>query len=275
MTAADSSNNAAALTSILQMCKECDSSNISMIRTLVLKALSSPDIFAGFDEIKTAVQPALASAAPDILRTLDLFSYGTYKDVSAGGFLSLTDAQLQKLRMLTVVTLVERACCEANSIVPYSTVAQELSLAADTLESNRQVEEIIIACIYAGIVRGKLCQKTRSLVVSSQNGPPCAPRDVQQVSSMLKSLKELQANLLSTIMTMEADKQNVEKRREAHAEFVKRAKEAPGRNTRAAAGGGNNSRGREMDIRMRRQKRSRGAGGPMAAGGGGDGFPRM
>jgi hypothetical protein len=279
MTATDSSNNNNALTSILQMCKECDSSNISMIRTLVLKALTSPDIFAGFDEIKTAVQPALASAAPDILRTLDLFSYGTYKDVSAGGFLSLTDAQLQKLRMLTVVTLVERACCEQqNGIVPYSTVAQELSLAADTLESNRQVEEIIIACIYAGIVRGKLCQKTRSLVVSSQNGPPCAPRDVQQVSSMLKSLKELQANLLSTIMTMEADKHNVEKRREAHAEFVKRAKEASaGRNTRAAAGGGgNNSRGREMDIRMRRQKRSRGAGGPMAAGGGGgDGFPRM
>lgn len=267
----------AALISILQMCKECDSSNISTIRTLILKAFSSPEIFAGFDQIKAAVQPALSSA-PDgeaILRTLDLFSYGTFKDTSAGGFLTLTDAQMNKIRMLTVLTLVERACTEANGIVPYSTIAQELSLATDTLESNREVEEIVIACIYAGIVNGKLCQKTRSLIVSSENGPPCRPRDVQQVSNMLESLKNLQANVVSTMMTMEVDKKDVEKRREAHEEFRKRAS-AMGKTRGAAAAavgalGSGNSRGRDMAQRssvMRRQKRSRG-------GATGENFPRV
>jgi len=275
----DSHNEA--LMSILQMCKECDPSNISTIRTLILRAFTSSEIFAGFDQIKAAVQPALASApdAEAILRTLDLFSYGTLKDTTAGGFMTLTDAQMNKLRMLTVLTLVERACMEANGIVPYSTVAQELSLTADTLESNREVEEIIIACIYAGIVNGKLCQKTRSLIVTSENGPPCRPRDVQQVSTMLESLKMLQKNLVSTMMTMEADKKDVQKRREANAEFMKRAKEASaGNKTRGAAAaasasafGSGSSRGREMAQRssiMRRQKRSRG--GPM-----GDNFPRV
>ena len=194
-------SNSSALTSILQMIQECDSSNISMIRTLVFKAFSSPDIFCGFDQIKAAVQPALASA-PDgdaILRTLDLFSYGTYKEAS-NMQQTLTDAQLLKLRMLTIVTLVERACLDAHGVVPYSTVAQELSLEVDTLESNRQVEELMIACIYAGIVNGKLCQKTRSLVVSSTDGPPCRPRDVQNVASMLESLKAMQQNLISTAL---------------------------------------------------------------------------
>lgn len=258
------------------MIKECDASNISTIRTLILKAFTSPDIFAGFDQIKVAVQPALASA-PDgevILRTLDLFSYGTVKDVSAGGFMSLTDAQMLKLRMLTVLTLVERACTQANGVVPYSTVAQELSLPADTLETNREVEELMIACIYAGIINGKLCQKTRSLVVSSDDGPPCRPRDVQNVSSMLVSLRELQKNLIGTAMSMEADKKNVEKRREQHAEFVKRAKEAAGgngRSTRAAAaaagwmGATSRERGGIRGTSTRRQGGKRSRGGPSGA----------
>lgn len=273
--------NASALASILQMIKECD--DISTIRTLILQSFTSPEIFAGFDQIKLAVQPALA-AAPDgdvILRTLDLFSYGTYKDVSTGNFMTLTDAQMLKLRMLTVLTLVERACCTQagnGGVVPYATVTQELSLPPDTLETNREVEELMIACIYAGIVHGKLCQKTRSLVVSSDDadGPCCRPRDVHNVSNMLSSLRELQKNLIGTAMSMEAEKENVEKR----AEFMKRAKEAAsagnGRSTRAAAaaagwpGGAAASReARGMrGTSMRRQggKRSRGAG-PSSGGG--------
>ena len=277
----------AALVSILQMCKECDPSNISTIHTLILKAFTSPEIFCGFDEIKQAVQPALSSA-PDgetLLRTLDLFSYGTFEDYSSGGFMALTDAQVRKLKMLTVVTLVERACTESIGVLPYSIVAQELSLAADSAESLRQVEEIIIACIYAGLVNGKLCQKSASLIVSSDNGPPCFPRDVQHVSSMLETLKALQKNLESTVMSMEADKKDVLKRREANEEFLKRAKEAAGgglktRATSSAAawtaGGNASSSNREMAAQrssaVRRQgKRSRGGpGGPAM----GDPFPR-
>jgi hypothetical protein len=255
--------NSSSLISILQMIHDCDSSSISTIRTLVFKAFSSPDIFCGFDQIKAAVQPALTSA-PDgdtILRTLDLFSYGTYKDAS-NMQQTLTDAQLLKLRMLTVVTLVERACLEAHGIVPYSTVAQELSLEVDTLESNRQIEELMIACIYAGIINGKLCQKTRSLVLSSTDGPPCRPRDVQNVSSMLKSLKTIQQNLFSTATSMELEKVNVEKRREVHTEFLKRAKEASasGRSTRAA--GIPRGRSAAASSSMRRQAGKRSRGGP-------------
>lgn len=279
-------SHTAALNSILQMCKDCDQSNISTIRTLILQAFTSPDIYAGFDQIKAAVQPALASA-PDgetILRTLDLFSYGTYKDIAgasaAGSILTLTDAQMNKMRMLTILSLVEAACTEGNGILPYANVAQELSLPTDTLESNRQVEELIIACIYAGIVHGKLCQKTRSLILSSGGGPPCRPRDVQNVSNMLESFKSLQQNLISTVMSMEAEKSTVEKRREAEQQFLKKLKEANNRTTRAsaaaasAAGSGGHSRGREMaSSMMRRQKRSRGA--PSGMSGPGDAFARM
>lgn len=208
-------NSEEALQPILQMAQESSNSNISTIRTVVLKAIVDPKVFCGFDEIKQVLQPALKTAGSTegetILRTLDLFSYGTYSDYTTnekGHYLALSDAQIFKLRQLTVLTMVQKACGSNTSgtkgcVVPYRTLALELgfvsSSSADNSNNNnedaamlRQVEEVVLACVYARVLAGQLCQKSAALFVTSRNGPPCRPRDVplSQGSAMLEILQQ-------------------------------------------------------------------------------------
>ena len=62
----------------------------------------------------------------------------------------------------------------------------------------RHVEEVVLACVYARVLAGQLCQKSAALFVTSRNGPPCRPRDVplSQGSAMLDFLKHFQQTKL-------------------------------------------------------------------------------
>jgi hypothetical protein len=195
----------AALKPLLEAAQESASSNVSTIRALVFKVLSSTSIFCGFDQIKEVLQPALVSKGDDggagetLLRTLDLFSYGKYHDYSkapSGQYLSLTDSQLLKLRQLTVMSVVQEACSRGEGVISYDILAQELGFIMEQqLQQQpnlRQVEEIVISCMYAHILQGCLCQKTKSLLITSDRGPPCRSRDVP-VSSVPIMMATLQA----------------------------------------------------------------------------------
>ena len=239
-----------ALKPLLELASSSAHSNASMLRTVVLKAISDPKVFCGFDEIKTILQPGLSAAGVEgevLTRTLDLFSYGTYSDYQKQiqqqpeSFLTLSDTHIFKLRQLTILTLVEKACLtrsdgggvdenavptttgermDANNkiggcCVSYHTLAEALGFtnpimddtttATATADQNhqtitklddavlRQVEEIVLSCVYARVVAGQLCQKSSALFVSSRHGPPCRPRDVpvsQQGATMLATLKQ-------------------------------------------------------------------------------------
>lgn len=202
-------NSDEALQPILQMAQESATSNISTIRTVVLKALSDPKVFCGFDELKQVLQGTLANnnnssnEGETILRTLDLFSYGTYSDYTKadkGQYLPLSDSQVFKLRQLTVLTMVQKACsCNNNKecVVPYQALAVELGFSTDTDTKDapatmlRQVEEVVLACVYGRVLAGQLCQKSAALFVTARNGPPCRPRDVPlaQGAEMLEILQ--------------------------------------------------------------------------------------
>lgn len=213
---------AAALEPLLAMAEDCDGSNVSTIRALVTKALSDPAIHSGFDQIKAKLEPLLTDNTDGgvLLRTLDLFSYGVYKDYAAvsadaGTYLPLTDAQVTKLRRLTVVTLVQRSCVqnENGGVVTYETLQQELGL--------EDAQDVVISSIYANIVFGKLCQKTKRLVVSAENGPPCRARDVppSQAGFLLDTLKTLSQRLDNAMSQLEASKLTVQGRKEDHDQF--------------------------------------------------------
>jgi hypothetical protein len=171
------------------------------IRALLVKALNDPTIFCGFDDMKQAIQSALLSSSSTtidtntvLLSTLDLFSYGVYQDYhnAAPGttYLVLTDAQVFKLRQLTILTLVQQqatSSIHSSNSVSYQSLAEHLGflnpMADGTNPANddnvgqaavlssafRQVEEVIIACLYAGILSGRLCQKTKSLIVGGSS----------------------------------------------------------------------------------------------------------
>jgi hypothetical protein len=186
----------AALGPLLQVAQEASAiANVSTLRAVILKALSHPDIFCGYDQLKVLAVAANLDDAP-LLQTLDLFSYGTYSQyagtttTSAAAssssqqyYLSLTDAQLLKLRQLTVLSCVQDACCgrgdqgkesqqsSSSSSLSYASIAEALQLT-----DRRSMEQVVISCIYSRVLNAALCQKTQQVLLTTV--PPCSSRDV-------------------------------------------------------------------------------------------------
>lgn len=204
----------AALEPLLQMAKE-SSKNMDTNRTLVLKALTNPTIFCGFDQIKAALE---LKDDHVLGRTLDLFSYGNYSDykqAEPGHFITLADGQMFKLRQLTVLSLVQQACFQASPVISYTTLA-------DDLDVNNQidvVEEILVACIYAGMVAGQLCQKTQSFILSCTM--PYRSRDVSpsQTSDLLERLKGFHSRLDETLNQIDRAKTDVQLQKDTNDAF--------------------------------------------------------
>jgi len=139
----------------------------------------------------------------DALRLLQLFAYGTYADYAAdrASFGELSAAQLKKLRQLSVVSLAR-----GRKALAYAEVAAAVGLdlrdgaaggsGADGMgdgESGsgasgmRELEDLVIDCIYAGLLSGKLDQARRSVEVTYAAG-----RDVRPdgLADMLAALSE-------------------------------------------------------------------------------------
>lgn len=280
----------AALQPYLQAAHE-SSANAATLRALVVKVLSDPEIFAGYDEIKAAAT-ALPNA-PDgekLLRTLDLFSYGTYKDyvdAAPDTYLTLTEAQVWKLRQLSVLTLVQQVCQQKALRLSYETVQRALQL-----PDHRTTEQILVSCIYARVVTGQLCQKTQCLLLGGSavaGGSPVRPRDVPlaQVTTMLETIRAFQQRLMETSQDLSSKSHQVQSHVDLHHRFVKtalehkkKAEESLGNNaggsssglltgqSRATLEGGSgdamdlsgssSARGGQSSNSARRQKRSRG-----------------
>jgi len=101
----------------INLLQQSPSSDASYVRTIVLKALSDSTVYAGFNELHyiPAVQKlGENSTGKSLLSTLTLFSCGTYKDYTrttadssdSSAYIELNDAQLFKLKALTVVTVI-------------------------------------------------------------------------------------------------------------------------------------------------------------------------
>jgi hypothetical protein len=218
-----------ALKPLLGMLRETD--NTSTIRTLILKALSDPHIFFGFDEIKREVSISNSTDTTVLNNTLDLFSYGTYLEYSStpSNYVNLTDSQVSKLKLLSVVTLVRCACDEHKQSVPYAEIAAALGHNSSSTTTNadddssllRAVEEVVVAGIYSGMLHGKLCQRTKTFVIGV-GGPPCLSRDVKKnddVKNMLDTLQNLQINVNSAMVSIENEKQILMVKRHAERDY--------------------------------------------------------
>lgn len=164
-------------------------SNASTVRAVVLKVLSHPLIFCGFDQL----QAKIANGDAQLLATLELFSYGVHKDYiqNSSNYLPLNDTQIAKLQQLTVLTCVQDACNRGDSELSYNSLGEALGLEND----RRWIEQIIISGLYARVWNGRLCQKSQQLLLSTV--PPCISRDVKLTSipDLLGRFQALQERL--------------------------------------------------------------------------------
>jgi COP9 signalosome complex subunit 7 len=151
----------------------------SSTATLVMSALKSKKIFV-FGEILSLPQVQKLKDNPPLLPTfkaLELFAYGTYSDyIAQQAFLpELPEQSLWKLKQLTCVTLASQ-----NKQVEYSKVMMECGI-----DNIRLCEDLIISCVYEGLIRARLDQKNQKFIVQWSSA-----RDVQpeKIDFMIKKL---------------------------------------------------------------------------------------
>lgn len=258
------SSSQVALKPLLDAVETSKDANLMTVRSLVLKVFSEPNVFAGYDQVKSILAPALQKGGPEgekIVKTLDLFSYGTYRgymqDTSI--FLPLTDAQIFKLRQLTVLSIVQAFALQKNRIIPY----QEFQQALD-LSTGRQVEEVLVSCIYAGVLGARLCQKTNSLKLDPTR--VFGTRDVSptQVPHMVEQLQAMRRALAQSQQTTRASQQAMGRELDQYQVFCKQAEEKKKAKLEAPRGWDAEGLSGDITAAVRRQKRSRG--GPTAGG---------
>ena len=231
----------------------------SSVRAIVHQALANPKVLAGFAELRshpaaTASLDKSGTGDDPALRTLDLFAKGTHKDYAGappGTYLSLTDGQLAKLRQLTVVSVAQGIASEAAvasavggktkkkkgrgktkkgaaggnaTTVPYDLLRTELGLDADG--NIRDLEDILISCLYSGLISGRLDQHSMSLWIEPNpdhpGQPPVAARDVTKadVPRLIAELERFLKRSRNVLAALDGAAQHSREGREADARAV-------------------------------------------------------
>lgn len=118
---------------------------------LIRQATSAPNTFIFAELLQTPAIRSLANSSDAQHRShhalLRIFSHGTYAEYISGrsngdGLPDLTDAQMLKLRQLTLLSLVRD-----RSNLTYSALQERLGLSSD-----REVESLVVTAIYAGLI---------------------------------------------------------------------------------------------------------------------------
>lgn len=119
------------------------------LATLIHQVLEAPGVYV-FGELLDMpnVRELAESDFASTFRLLTVFAYGTYADylAEARNLPPLTEAQKNKLRHLSVVTLAAKVKC-----IPYAVLLEALAL-----RNVRQLEDLVIEAVYADVLRGSL-----------------------------------------------------------------------------------------------------------------------
>lgn len=162
---------------------------------LVTRATSAPNTFIFAELLQTPQIQALASDpsfAPHH-RLLQLFSWGTYQSYrdAASDLPALSEAQTQKLRQLSLLTLARD-----RAALTYDALLSSLGL-----DSTRQLEDLVVTAVYAGLLDATLDPARRAVQVSRiaplRDLPPGA------VPSMVSALKTWSERCTSTLDDLE------------------------------------------------------------------------
>ena len=212
--------------------------NPAALLELVSQVTGAPGVFAfgelqGCEEVQALARGAIDGPAAQAIALLRLFSYGTWPEYSRGavpglGTLRLSPQQEQKLKQLTVVSLAEGS---VGHRVTYARLMEETGI-----QDTREMEDLVIGCMYAGVVRGKLDQRKGSFEVHFSSGRDVGFADaggtgVRGVAVVLDAWLERLGKLIGDVgMQISAAKKRqalIDKAREAAAaEGVGRREEA-------------------------------------------------
>lgn len=167
---------------------------------LVERATSAPNTYV-FAELLQQPQIQALAQTPEFashLILLQIFSYGTYQSYHETPNLpALSLAQTQKLRQLSLLTLAQD-----RSNLSYDALQKALGLS-----SARQLEDLVITVIYAGLLHATLDPARQAVQVNS-----VAPlRDLApgSIQNMIVALNNWSDKCTSTLGDLEAQIRNI------------------------------------------------------------------
>jgi len=144
-------------------------------KQVVEDVLSHPSIYVFAELSQLPAVKALEQSSPDTHKALQLFTFGTLKDNK----LKLSEVQTKKLKKLTVINLASE-----KKILSYGELSKELGLVDNQI---RELEDLLIECLYEGIIVGKLNQKEKTLFVDFSISRDLKP---DQIDSMINILEQ-------------------------------------------------------------------------------------
>ena len=146
--------------------------------SLIKQVLEHPSIFVFGELLSMPNIMELAHAGhASSFNLLKIFAYGTWSDYQAAAATlpPLTPAQESKLKKLTVLTHALR-----TKMLGYATLMRELPLG-----SVREVEDLLIDCIYSGLLEGRMDQAEQQLEVFSCAGRDLDPSEIPALCATL------------------------------------------------------------------------------------------
>ncbi|KAH7321362.1 hypothetical protein B0I35DRAFT_408320 [Stachybotrys elegans] len=218
---------------------------------LVTRATSAPNTYVFAELLQTPPVQALAEAPEYLpyLTLLQIFSYGTYQTyLQTPNLPALSDAQAAKLRQLSLLSLASD-----RSNLTYQALQKSLDVT-----STRQVEDLVISAIYAGLLHATLDPARQTVEVTS-----IAPlRDLTpgSIPTMVSALQNWEKRCTSTLGDIETQIQSIRAAAAAR-ESEKRAAEEKFRARKAEFGDDKRADTVMLDTLTRRShsKRAMGA----------------
>lgn len=180
---------------------------------LIEQALNASGVYV-FGELLDMpnVQALEANEHKPYLDLLKIFAYETYPVYkrNAATLPPLSPQMLTKLRQLTIVSLSAE-----HKVIPYATLLQQLDIA-----NLRELEDLIIECIYQELIKGKLDQKTKQLEVDFAIGRDIPREKIDHMMNVLSNWVQRSELMLKSIMESVDYAKNVhEVNRKERAEF--------------------------------------------------------
>jgi len=145
---------------------------------VIQQALQNPSTFVFGELLEHPNVRALAEGEDKIwYDTLALFTYGSFVDYKAApqNFGELPPQLLKKLKQLSIVSLAS-----TQKSLPYSLLLGQLDIG-----NVRELEDLIIESIYAGIIKGKLDQKEQRFQVDWSMGRDIRPGQLAEMIRIL------------------------------------------------------------------------------------------
>ncbi|RGP72095.1 hypothetical protein FSPOR_2940 [Fusarium sporotrichioides] len=159
---------------------------------LVIRATSAPNTFLFSELLQTpAIQNLADSEFASHLTLLKTFAYGTYSSYkSTSGLPELVEAQATKLRQLSLLSLARD-----RQNLSYTALQGSLDLSGP-----REVENLVISAVYAGLLHATL-DAARATVQVSSVAPlrDLAPGAIPDMTAALKTWSDRCATTLSGV----------------------------------------------------------------------------